>query len=1567
MFLECGSAVATKPCSVVIYRIANENKAKEPRKKKKFELSFKLADDYIQLCNKSERENAPVAQPPETIAKNEFSSLKLKDSLNLMKRDKEMPTAVDNDATQKDCSNAESHNQSSKNASDKSHIWKKAFLEDPARVAEASRSVSRGIGAKEGAQNSSAVANPKWLIQNSGFKTSFRTKVDQRRTAEPAVLSEADKKSEYNFDNEAVLGNLKTRQFTSTLRNNTRTDQNGEKVNDYQHKVVFLKQNEPRAPKPERTLTRLKRKWSYHAESSRKRLLDEPQYEIASNKNDQNTGNSTRIILKTRKSTEQENVVQKEDERSKSICTAKGKKISPLTLYSKLDGNTITEVICKRYRKRVKRQSFQAESAETQAQRELAIIETFFNRHESVAQSVRDTVSFLVKEVSMGRVSNSEELSLDVASSQLGDLVYEFCLENGFNYGDFSNLDDLLSFKVTESDSYSDASYESVSVGIKRKPRRRYNISPQDSEEEDSFALLTAIIRSRTKRRSSLRLTDPELVDIKPNVEDLQPVGGDVKLSGRSAYSSDSDTLPAANSEQELSGDDCKKWVPEDISAIATSSKDVVSKILDAVHAKEECDRATHPRVGVKFEFVDVVEENVNISAVESSDVEGPESEITPNSEVNNKRALAASPAIENDYFLNTDIEVDDNFLRTDADNEDSDSDNLVICLESTCPTPVTSKPLVEEGESTVKELPTSKSQFELNASSVAVTAEQADVSVEQINLIACNLQTDVESVTDFSINYEAATESQTKDDETRDGSSKHPKDSMPFLKDLLPKDIEIHPIPTVFQADHQLQVNPTVDQPALFKASRDISITSIHNATKEGDRLETFSPECATTQDQPQSATDNNAVAMPNTGDPNVIDESILRTLLREIPADAVNLPLEDDSTLNQSQDIGEEKEETDTLNPVIINVMSLYQGFSSAKNSVTVHEVSRSPDEVVPAQIVSGDERSKEKERSESPEIIELKKVESSSSKLKRKLNLTKHPNNMNLDEMISSLEKDITNLDRLGREKRRELEIIEKYRKYKTNLLVSLNKSKMMKSDLSNNLPASMVPVASNMTRNVSAGDLSKPVEESEPQVPKLAMKEGLEPIALNQKETCMVRPLVREAVKAMDEQQLGAPRYERVPVDVRPDASSHARSQVPSRSTTTLQPGPIVHSPAPPLTIETSTNPNHLYTGFRKPAAINSSSPLLPTPSPKPVPPSSTKPSPRELRPKCNDGLLSVPVPDRQSNHPAADSKRGFQPYLNHATPTTSSKEQAAKCDSNANLSLARMLINTPAMDFPPYQPNSSSQNVPSDLNKKSQFVAVNSEPWTAGEPCYPTKDKLGAIAQSGMPQQSIPQQAIPQNRVNIKPEILKSSFLSRESSLSELAYNLAISLKEAQACSSVQPPPASTTVTSTPNATSNSIQRHAQDLPCLKLQLQSTPANQYDLFRMAQLQQQLPMWPFLSYLNPGVPNMVPYRYPVPDPRQMEAKVKPPGWDPTKDQNPTGTAAARYTDNNSSQLYKHQQRPNPKQSVTKNLRFRKCMVCNQADAQFICSGCGKDWYCSVECQRENWKVHSRVCSS
>ncbi|XP_033212791.1 WD repeat-containing protein 87-like isoform X2 [Belonocnema kinseyi] len=40
--------------------------------------------------------------------------------------------------------------------------------------------------------------------------------------------------------------------------------------------------------------------------------------------------------------------------------------------------------------------------------------------------------------------------------------------------------------------------------------------------------------------------------------------------------------------------------------------------------------------------------------------------------------------------------------------------------------------------------------------------------------------------------------------------------------------------------------------------------------------------------------------------------------------------------------------------------------------------------------------------------------------------------------------------------------------------------------------------------------------------------------------------------------------------------------------------------------------------------------------------------------------------------------------------------------------------------------------------------------------------------------------------------------------------------------------------------------------------------------------------------------------------------------------------------------------------------------RCQGCHERTAQYVCAGCGNQWYCSPECQAAAWDEHSEVCS-
>lgn len=44
--------------------------------------------------------------------------------------------------------------------------------------------------------------------------------------------------------------------------------------------------------------------------------------------------------------------------------------------------------------------------------------------------------------------------------------------------------------------------------------------------------------------------------------------------------------------------------------------------------------------------------------------------------------------------------------------------------------------------------------------------------------------------------------------------------------------------------------------------------------------------------------------------------------------------------------------------------------------------------------------------------------------------------------------------------------------------------------------------------------------------------------------------------------------------------------------------------------------------------------------------------------------------------------------------------------------------------------------------------------------------------------------------------------------------------------------------------------------------------------------------------------------------------------------------------------------------------KTIRVRTCNACDK-ESQFLCSGCRGIWYCSRQCQLDDWKLHSKTC--
>merc|ERR1712223_1403852 len=39
---------------------------------------------------------------------------------------------------------------------------------------------------------------------------------------------------------------------------------------------------------------------------------------------------------------------------------------------------------------------------------------------------------------------------------------------------------------------------------------------------------------------------------------------------------------------------------------------------------------------------------------------------------------------------------------------------------------------------------------------------------------------------------------------------------------------------------------------------------------------------------------------------------------------------------------------------------------------------------------------------------------------------------------------------------------------------------------------------------------------------------------------------------------------------------------------------------------------------------------------------------------------------------------------------------------------------------------------------------------------------------------------------------------------------------------------------------------------------------------------------------------------------------------------------------------------------------------CQGCNKKKSEFVCAGCNNRWYCSRECQVEDWDEHADDCS-
>ena len=38
---------------------------------------------------------------------------------------------------------------------------------------------------------------------------------------------------------------------------------------------------------------------------------------------------------------------------------------------------------------------------------------------------------------------------------------------------------------------------------------------------------------------------------------------------------------------------------------------------------------------------------------------------------------------------------------------------------------------------------------------------------------------------------------------------------------------------------------------------------------------------------------------------------------------------------------------------------------------------------------------------------------------------------------------------------------------------------------------------------------------------------------------------------------------------------------------------------------------------------------------------------------------------------------------------------------------------------------------------------------------------------------------------------------------------------------------------------------------------------------------------------------------------------------------------------------------------------------CQACNVKDSKFVCASCSKRWYCSRDCQVDDWETHEEYC--
>ncbi|VEN39359.1 unnamed protein product [Callosobruchus maculatus] len=77
--------------------------------------------------------------------------------------------------------------------------------------------------------------------------------------------------------------------------------------------------------------------------------------------------------------------------------------------------------------------------------------------------------------------------------------------------------------------------------------------------------------------------------------------------------------------------------------------------------------------------------------------------------------------------------------------------------------------------------------------------------------------------------------------------------------------------------------------------------------------------------------------------------------------------------------------------------------------------------------------------------------------------------------------------------------------------------------------------------------------------------------------------------------------------------------------------------------------------------------------------------------------------------------------------------------------------------------------------------------------------------------------------------------------------------------------------------------------------------------------------------------------------------------------------TEDSADRLVIDESSEAAEARRAANPSQDAgSDGDEVPTCQGCNQKPAQFVCAGCGNQWYCSRDCQVSAWDEHSEVCS-